>query len=389
MLLIQNAKVLTVTNGTFPKGDILIDGGKIIRVAEKIDPPAGAELLDACGRWVMPGMIDCHTHLGLDELYHWDDINELNEMGDPITPALRCVDGFYADDPAVMDALAAGVTSVIVHTGSIQVISGQSASYKLIPCKETSKMVLNPCVGIKGGFGGTPKRFYCKLHKIPSTRMGEAAVMRQALADAVAYRDGWRPEGDGLWEQEEKLKALQPLINGQTPWRVHVYKLHDIYTCMRIAEEFGIRMVLEHGGESPMIAKQLAEKNIYVTVGPSGFIGSVKPETFYPVIEHVQELEDAGVIFSFQTDHPIITVASLPQAVAMLVRNGLDEGVALKALTINAAIIMGEEKRLGSIEPGKDADLVIATGSIFDHQTFVDQVLINGETVFDRLTANA
>jgi imidazolonepropionase-like amidohydrolase len=380
--LIKGGRILTITNGIFENGDVLIENNKIISVDQGIAPPANAEIVDATGKWVMPGMIDCHTHLGLDETYIWDDINELNEMGDPVTPSLRCVDGFNPNDPAIRVALASGITSIVSHTGSIQMLSGQSSSFKLVPNGCIDAMVRRKTVGIKGGFGGTPKRFYYAMKKYPCTRMGEAAVLRQAFADATAYRDGWRPVSKGLWDETEKLEALQPLINGDISWCVHVYKLNDIYTCIRIAQEFNLKIVLEHGGEAAMIADKLAEKNIFVTIGPSGFIGIIKPETLYPVLEHVQEMVDAGVVFGFQSDHPIIHSASLPQAVATLVRKGLDEGEALKALTLNGAKILGEEQRLGSIEAGKNADIVIASGSIFDFQTRVEKVLIDGKTVF-------
>jgi imidazolonepropionase-like amidohydrolase len=380
--LIKGGRILTITNGILDKGDILIENEKIIAVNQDLVAPANAEIIDSVGKWVMPGIIDCHTHMGLDETYFWDDINELNEMGDPVTPSLRCVDGFNPNDPAIRVALASGITSIISHTGSIQMLSGQSASYKLVPNGCLDTMVRKKTVGIKGGFGGTPKHFYYAMKKFPCTRMGEAAILRQAFADATAYKNGWRPASEGLWDETEKLEVLQQLINGDIPWYVHVYKLNDINTCMRIAQEFNIKMVLEHGGEAAMIADTLAERNIAVTIGPWGFIGAIKPETIYPTHEHVQELIDAGVVFGFQSDHPIIHSASLPQAVANLVRNGLDEGEALKALTLNGARILGEEQRLGSIEVGKNADIVIASGSIFDYQTSVEKVLIDGKTVF-------
>lgn len=449
--MIKHGKLFTIANGVLENGDILIEDGKIAAVDRGLPVPEGTEVIDAAGTYVTPGLIDTHAHIGLDEWGNWYDINELNEIGDPITPQLRGVDGFYCRDRAIGQAAAAGITSIIVHTGSIQLFSGQSFAFKTKQNVSLNDMLIDSCIGIKGGFGGTPKRFYDSVGGYPATRMGGAYVLRKTLADACAYRDGllaekkellaaerkelrtaarkggllagksgelagedWDPEKgmlptgkhglpdsshhlsgsrydllDGThdlsggirrtWDEEEKLKALQPLVNGTIPWRVHVYKLYDIVTCLRIAKEFGIRVVLEHGGESPLIAEQLAEMGVYVTVGPSAFIGSVKPETFYSVMDNVGRFIDAGVTFGFQSDHPIIHTASLPTAVGMYVRKGLPEDKALEALTLSGAKIIGFEDRLGSIEVGKDADLVIASGSVFDPATVIHRVLIDGE----------
>ena len=378
--LIQGGKVYTVTQGVLDRADILIREGKIAAVGRDLPLEPGCEKIDASGLSVYPGMIDTHTHLGLDEWGNWDEINELNEMGDPITPQLRAVDGFHWQDRALAESARAGVTSIIVHTGSIQLFSGQSMAVKTRP-GTLQKTLLDGCIGIKGGFGGTPKAFYGALGGYPATRMGEAYVLRQALADACAYRDHRILPKSGEWDAEEKMRALLPLVRREIPWRVHVYKLYDILTCLRIAREFDLRVVLEHGGESPMIADYLAENDIMVTVGPSGFIGSVKPETLYPVLENVEKYFDAGTIIGFQSDHPIIHTASLPRAVGMLVRKGLDETKALEAMTINGAKIIGCEDRIGSIEVGKDADLFLADGSPFDPMTTIRQVLIDGETI--------
>jgi imidazolonepropionase-like amidohydrolase len=383
--IIKGGRILTITHGILEKGDILIENGKIVAVSEELATPEAAEIINAAGKFVMPGMIDCHTHIGLDETYIWDDINELNEIGDPITPFLCSVDGFNPKDSSIRAALASGITSVISHTGSIQMLSGQSASFKLIPDGNIDLMVRKNPVCIKGGFGGTPKRFYHSLKKFPSTRMGEATVLRQAFIDATAYKNGWKPTIQGQWNEVEKLEALLQLINGEIPWSVHVYKLYDICTCLRIAQEFDIKLVLEHGGEAAMIADELASKDIAVTIGPSGFIGAVKPETLFPVLDHLQEFINADVVFGFQSDHPIIHSASLPQAVGMLVRRGFNEDNALEALTLNGAKILGEEHILGSLESGKNADIVIASGSIFDYQTHVELVMIDGKIVFSNL----
>ena len=377
---IRSAAVHTVTHGTLEETDVLVRGGKIVAIGSGLPVEPDCESIAAKGLHVYPGLIDTHTHLGLDEWGNWDEINELNEMGEPITPQLRAVDGLFWADRAFAEAARAGVTSIIVHPGSIQLFSGQSCAVKTRPGALKEKCV-DACIGIKGGFGGTPKRFYGALRGYPATRMGEAYALRKALADASDYLERETLPPGMNWEEGEKLRALWPLLRREIPWRVHVYKLYDIMTCLRIAEEFHLRVVLEHGGESPEIAPYLAEHGVYVTVGPSGFIGSVKPETFYSVLDNVGKLVKANVVFGFQSDHPIIHTASLPRAVGILVKKGLDADRALAAMTIQAAKIIGCDARLGSIDVGKDADLFISDGSPFDPTAIIRDVFIDGERV--------
>lgn len=381
--LIKNGTIYTVSHGVLYHSDILISDSKIERIGKEIEAEPNTHVLDATGLNVYPGLIDTHTHLGLDEWSNWDEINELNEMGNPVTAQLKAIDGLNWNDRAFSEAAAAGITSIIVHTGSIQIISGQSCAVKTRTGDLSSKLI-DGCIGIKGGFGGTPKAFYGALAGYPATRMGEAFVMRQALANACAYRDHkYIPEGNRFWDSEECMIALQPLVTRKIPWRVHVYKLYDILTCIRISEEFDIKIVLEHGGESPQIAEFLAEKGIPVTVGPSGFIGQKKPETFYSVLDNVEKYYNAGTIIGFQSDHPIIHSASLPRALGMYIRNGLDESKVLESMTLNGAKIIGKEDRIGSLDVGKDADIVIANGSVFDPMTTIMKVFIDGIQVYN------
>ncbi len=384
MRCIRKGIVYTITHGILKDSDILIENGKIKEIGSNLVVPKDCEIIDASGLRIYPGMIDTHTHLGLDEWGNWDEINELNEIGDPTTPQFSAVDGIYHQDKAIEEAASAGITSIIVHPGSIQLFSGQSCALKTKHSKCLKEMLISSNIGIKGGYGGTPKRFYKSIGGLPTTRMGEAYVLRQTLADACAYLEHNYVRENREWDEAEKMYALKPLLEGKIPWRVHVYKLYDIMTCIRIAKEFGIKMVLEHGGESPEIAEFLAENNIPVTVGPSGFIGSKKPETFYSVLDNIEKYIDAGTLFGFQSDHPIIHTASLPRAVGTLVKKGLNEEKALEAMTLSGAKIIGCENRIGSIDVGKDADIVIATGSVFDPMTKICEVLIDGETVYSK-----
>ncbi|MCR4398724.1 MAG: amidohydrolase family protein [Firmicutes bacterium] len=383
MILIRGGRVLTVARGTLEDADVLVDGNRIAAVGPHLDAPDDAEVIDARGKWVMPGLIDCHTHLGLDEEGNWDDTNELNEMGDPVTPHLRAVDGFCPQDAAVAQAVAAGVTAAVVTTGSIQVLSGQAAAVKLIPGASLDEALVRSPVGIKGGLGENPKKHYGKLGKYPTSRMGVAACLRQAFADAVSYRGGWRPEAarDGEWDPAAKAESLQPLLDNAVPWRVHAHRADDILTALRIASEFGIKVVIEHGTEAPLVARELAAAGAPVVLGPLGLTAPMKQESCFPTLGGLDRLREEGVLFSFTTDHPVLSLASLPAVAACAIRAGLPEEDALKAVTLDAARILGIPERLGSLEAGKDADIAIATGSPFDYRTVVETVLVNGTLV--------
>jgi len=346
MKAIRGGKIHTISHGVLDPGDVLVERGKIAAVGSNLGLPPGCEVTEVRGMWVTPGLIDPHTHLGLDEEGVWAERNELNEMGDPITPHLRAVDGFWAGDRAILQAVRAGVTAVIATTGSIQVLSGQAAAIRLKPTGRLKDMLLAAPVGIKGG---------------------------------------WRPEESSstrFQEEEMKLRALVPLMKREIPWRVHAHRADDILTALRVAGEFGFRVVIEHGTEAPLLADELAEAGAMVVLGPGGFTGGTKQESHFPTLEHLRELIRAGVPFAFTTDHPVLPLCSLPLLVGEAVSRGLlEEKVALEALTMGAAVILGMEHRLGSLDVGKDADLVVADGPILDFRTRVRGVMVDGEWV--------
>ena len=383
MKLLKGGRLFTVSHGILEYTDILIKDETIFKIEENIIPSSETEIIDICGKRVYPGLIDCHTHLGLDEEGDWEYKNELNEMGDPITPQLRAIDGFYPKDRAIKEAVSAGITTVITTTGSIQTISGQAAAIKLIPDSHVSEMLLDPCVGIKGGLGENPKYFYQKMQKMPTSRMGSAYLIRQILSDTIAYQKGWQPReyGKSFWNQKEKLKVLNLLFDKKIPWRVHAHRDYDILTALRIAREFDINVVIEHATEAPLIVDELINSKAGVVIGPVGFTVSKKTEADYPILENLNVLVQRGIRFAFCTDHPIISLSHLPQAVAQAIHYGLSEEKALQAITINAAEILGMPDRIGSIDIGKDADLIIADGSIFDFNTSIKMVLVNGNVV--------
>jgi len=381
--LLTGGRLFTVSHGILENTDILIKDKTILKIGKNISSFSETEIINIQGKRVYPGLIDCHTHLGIDEEGDWENKNELNEIGDPVTPQLRAIDGFYPKDRAIKEAVSAGITTVITTTGSIQTISGQAAAVKLIPDSNISDMLLDPCVGIKGGLGENPKYYYQKMKKMPTSRMGSAYLMRQILNDALAYRKGWLPQENGksFWNQEEKLKVLQLLLDKKVPWRVHAHRDYDILTALRIAREFDIKVVIEHATEAPLIVDELIKAKAGVVIGPVGFSVSKKTEADYPVLENISILEERGIPFAFCTDHPIISLSYLPQAVSQAIYYGLSEEKALQALTMNAAAILGLPERIGSLDIGKDADLIITNGSIFDFNTSIEMVLVNGKVI--------
>lgn len=386
MLLIKNGKIFPVTYPIISKGDILIHKKKIKKIDENIQCESVNKYIDATGKFIYPGLIDCHTHLGLDEAYKWYDKEELNEIGDPITPHLRAIDGFNPNDPGITEAMQNGITSVTATTGSIQILSGQAAAVKLIPNGARQDFLIKPCIGIKGGLGENPKKYYKSINMMPTNRMASAFLLRQSLYDAVAYINGWKPNETSttLWNRLEKLKALLPVIQRKIPLRIHAHRHYDILTAIRIAQEFKIKLVIEHATESFLILKEIKRLKIPLVLGPNGFTVSEKNESGFETFSHIKHLQNKNILFAFGSDHPVIATAYLPRMLSKLTHYGINESSLLQSLTINAARIMGCEKLIGSIEPDKDADLVITNGPIFNPRTKVEYVFINGEIVFQR-----
>ncbi len=385
MLAITGGKVYTITGGILDGATVLVQDGRIKEVGTDLDIPAGAEIVDASGKLVFPGFIDAHAHLALhEEGLGWEG-NDVNESTDPVTAHVRAIDGINPDDQGLRDALAGGITAAWVTPGSANVIGGEGVTVRTHGAT-ADEMVIRSSSGLKAAFGENPKRVYSSRKTMPSTRMGVAAVLRDALSRARNYlkkKEKAREEGDTAFEQDLKLEPIVRVLTGEIPLRLHAHRADDIMTALRIAREFQIQLVIEHCTEGHKVAGHLARWGIPAVVGPT-LTARRKVEVRDRNLGTPSELHRHGVKFALTTDHPVIPIQHLTLTAAMAVREGLPEEVALQAITINAADIAGVGDRIGSIETGKDADLVVWDGHPLDLKSRARTVVIKGEIVFSR-----
>jgi len=386
MYAIVNAKIYPVTADPIENGTVLWKDNKILAVGRNVDIPQGAEIIDGTGLIVTPGFIDAHTHIGIqEEVYDFegDDLNEIAETA--LTPSMRAIDGINPYDPAFNDALSGGVTTVMIAPGSANVIGGSVCVLKTAgPVLE--EMIVNPEAGVKAAFGENPKRVYSELKKSPATRMGIAAMFRQALVEAEDYarkKAKTIAEGD-IFERDIGMELLVRLLNREIPLRAHAHRADDLLTAIRVAKEFNLDLVLEHGTEASKIIPVLLKENIPVAVGPN-FVNRAKVEMQEVSWKNAVDLVEAGVNVALITDHSVTPVQYLSLCAAMTVRYGLPWRKALETITINPARILRLENRIGSLEPGKDADLAIFDGDPFHYKTKVKYTFVNGKQVWPQI----
>ena len=401
MIAITNGRVMTISQGTFDAGTVLVEGGRIIAVGPDVEIPEDAERYDATGKVVTPGLIDAHCHVGIfADGIGWEH-SDGNEMTDPITPHLRALDAVHPDDPAFKELVAAGVTTVLTGPGSGNLIGGQWVCVKTPPKPSVEQMVVLAPAGMKMALGENPKRVYGEQKKTPSTRMGNAATLRAALVDAQNYMVKWRRyhedqaayeakkragEDDAkppkVPERDLKMEALGQVLRREMKARVHAHRADDMLTAIRIAEEFGLDLTLEHATEGYKIADVLASKGIPVTAGPILF-SRTKYELKDMTPKNPGLMSKAGVKVAIQTDE-MSAVKYLNINAALAVREGMPEEEALKAITLYPAEIIGVAERVGSLEVGKDADIVVWSGHPFDYRSVVDLVLVDGQPAYRR-----
>jgi len=389
MIAIAGGTLFTITQGIVEQGTLLLEDGKIAALGTDIPIPEGAELIEAQGKMILPGLIDAHCHAGVFADGVGRGHSDGNEMTDPIMPHIRALDALHPEDMAWADLRAAGVTTVLTGPGSGNVIGGQSICVKTAG-KTVDQMTLLEPAGMKMALGENPKRVYGDQKKTPSTRMGNAALLRQALVEAQNYLAKWAryeaqlETGEDAEQPERKLKweALGRVLKGELKARIHCHRADDILTAIRIAEEFGLDITIEHATEGYRIADILAQKSIPCVVGPILFSRS-KYELREMTPRNPGLLAEAGVKVAIQTDE-MSAVKYLCINAALAVREGMPEEEALRAITINAAQIIGVADRVGSLEVGKDADVVIFSGHPFDYRTVAEVVMINGEIVHQR-----
>lgn len=380
-----NARIYTMNGKVLENASLLWSGEKILAVAENLDIPDNTEILDLQGRTVVPGFIDAHTHVGiLEEIYNIEG-DDLNEDTEPITPQLRALDAINPYDLAFIDAVQGGVTTVMTGPGSSNVIAGTSAILKTAG-PDLKKMVLVPEAGLKVAFGENPKRTYGEQKKMPVTRMAIASLLRQSFVDAQVYEAKMKKslKDKEVLERDLGLETLLDVLHCKIPLRAHAHRADDIMTAMRIAEEFGLELVIEHGTEAHKIIKQLKQAQVPVVLGPA-FSNRSKVELAELSWQSAALLNEAGVLIALTTDHSVTPVQYLPLCAALAVKYGLDELEALKTITINPAKILKLEHRIGSLAPGKDADMVVMSGHPLDWRTKIETVYVNGEVAHKRL----
>ena len=377
MLAITSGRLYTISHDVIEGGTLLIEGGKFVAVGRDVAVPEGAEVLDAAGKHVYPGLVDAHTHHGVFSEGTGPEGADGNEMTDPVTPHVRALDGLDWFDPGFDEAAANGVTAVQVLPGSANVIGGQGVAVKTAG-RGTAGRILRQPSGLKMALGENPKRVYGGKKKAPSTRLGNAAVMREAFTQARAYQRKRAGNGAGDVERDLRWEIMVDVLEGRLVARCHAHRADDILTALRIGREFGFRLTVEHCTEGHRVATELAEAGVMCTLGPL-LTGKSKQELKDRQLETAAALEAAGVVFALITDHPVIPAYSLPLCAAYALGAGLSRERALRAITLDAARVAGLDERLGSLEPGKDADCFIADGDVLDPRTRVLTTLVDGQ----------
>ena len=379
MILIQNGLLYTMEEERPFQGDLLIKEGKIAEIAEKIEPSKEMELLDASGMWVLPGLIDPHSHIGISEEKTTGLVDESNEGTNPLTPCVRAVDAINPMDSAFHNALAAGITGVMAGPGSANAIGGQFAFIKTNGRCIDDMVVLAPAA-IKAAFGENPMNNYGMNGNMPSTRMGIAALIREELFKAKQYLENTEETSN---QKDFRMECYRDLFEGKIPLKAHVHRADDIFTAIRIAKEFGLALTLDHCTEGHLIAGELAEYGFPAIVGPS-FTSRSKKEVSLCDFKTAGILQKAGVLVALTTDHPVTPIQYLPVCAGLAVREGMDVMGAFRAITINAAKIAGVDDRLGSLKAGKDADIVIYKGNPLELSSTVYRTLIDGCIVWPK-----
>lgn len=385
MLFIKNAKIYTMANEIIENGSILVEDGIIKDIGSELVAPLDSKVIDAGGKLIFPGFIDAHCHIGMWEEGIGFEGADGNEMTDPITPHLRAIDAINPMDEAFENAVKGGVTTAATGPGSANVIGGTFAVIKLYG-NRIDDMILNPELAMKCAFGENPKRVYSEKKQMPSTRMGTAGKLRETLAKAKEYNEKLIAAGDDVSKKpayDIKLEAMLPVIRGEIPLKAHAHRADDIFTSIRIAKEFGVKLTLEHCTEGHLIADKLAKEGYFAVIGPS-FGNKSKFELNKKTFDTPKAMVDAGCKIAIMTDSPVIPLEYLPMCAALAHKSGLDEMEALRCISINAAEILGIQNRVGSLEIGKDADLVIWDKHPFDLQAKVELTMINGEIVYEK-----
>ena len=382
-MIIYNGVVHPMDGPVIPRGYVTFEGGKITAVGPMEELGETPEGLDAQGGHILPGFIDAHCHLGLFGESLGFEADDGNESTDPCTPQLRAIDGVNPLDRGFQEAREGGVTTVLTGPGSANPIAGQFLAMKTNG-RWVDEMVVKAPVAMKFALGENPKSVYNERKETPVTRMATAAIIRENLSKAQEYQDKQSkadedPDTD-MPDYDAKLEALVPVVEGEVPAHFHAHRADDIATAVRLSKEFGLDYVIVHGTEGYKVAELLAAEGVPVITGPC-LTDRSKPELVGQTLENPALLARAGVKVAICTDHPETPIQYLPLCAAMAVRGGMEEEAALAAITSTAAEIAGIEKRVGTLTPGKDADIVVTAGHPFDWNGRIKAVFIDGKQV--------
>ena len=385
--------MLAIINGTavMPDGSlaentsVLIDGSKIAAVGRELEIPDGCQVIDAAGKWVTPGFIDAHTHISNHfepsvVPPHFDN----NELCGPITPQVSALDALNPFDPAIARVRAAGFTTLYTTPGSGNLIAGTGISFKAKNGFTCMDLAIEGSQMMKFALGENPKGCYGKDGKMPVTRMGSAALVRETLFKARDYSEALKKaeqEPEKRPKFDAALEALVPVVRGEMKVRIHCHRADDIVTAVRLSEEFGLDYAIEHVTEGYRIRHFLAEKNPDLIVGPL-CMGPMKMEVWNTSLYNPALLEQAGCQDFCLTEDGTSSTKWLPAQIGLCIARGLSQELAFRAVTINPARVLKLDDRLGSLEPGKDADVVIWSGNPFSNRTLCEKTIIDG-VVYD------
>lgn len=387
MKLIVNARVLPVSGDPMEDAAVLVDGSKIVGVGRHLGSPADAQVIDARGLTLTPGLVDAHTHITTSEEMELYGMEDINDMTMPVTAAMRIQDSIYTRDKNVAESREkGGVTTVQTLPGSANVMGGQGAIIKLKKACVLDDMLVKSPSCMKAALGENPIRVYKERgYKTPTTRMGNAYILRKALTDARNYLEKKKyRKANEAFETNLDLEAIALVLERKIKLSVHSHRADDICTAIRIAEEFGLDFTIEHCTEGQFIVPWLAEHHVKAAVGPT-FGVAVKPELRNQGWETLVKLTHGGVHTCIITDHPVIPLYGLIVSASLASRAGLTDAEALRCVTLSAAEHLGIASRVGSIDAGKDADLVLWNGDPLDTRSHPVMTMIDGKVEYDAM----
>lgn len=357
-------------------GTLIIEDGKIKKVLRRKRIPKNAEIINVKDKFITPGLIDAHTHIGMVEKGAGRDYADLNESTNPSTPNIRAIDGFYIDDPAIEEARKSGITTVYITPGSSNPIAGVGSVIKLKK-GYLKDIILKEIAGLKLSFGENPKNTYGAKGKRPITRMAISAIIRETFYKAKSYCEKRRKK-----EQKLDYEILCLALNGKIPIRAHAHRKDDILTALRIGEEFNLSIIIDHSTEGHIVLEELKEaKNLVGCVSGPHMYFPWKVELKNNTFKNPGILSKSGLPVAITSDHPFTPIEYLPLYAALAHKEGMDEIESLKSITITPATLLGVDKRVGSLENGKDADFVIWSHHPFDIKARAVEVYIDGKKV--------